>query len=86
MEAVFGDKGIYDLNFVRVNAQERFYSRLAGVEEPEEKRKVIGEEFIRVFEEEARKIGAVDFLVQGTIYPDVIESGLGKSAQCGRAS
>ncbi len=80
VEAVFGDKGIYDLNFVRVNAQERFYSRLAGVEEPEEKRKVIGEEFIRVFEEEARKIGAVDFLVQGTIYPDVIESGLGKSA------
>ena len=63
-----------------MNAQERFYQRLAGVEEPEEKRKIIGEEFIRVFEEEAKKIGAVDFLVQGTIYPDVIESGLGKSA------
>ena len=80
VEAVFGPKGSYDLNFIRVNAQERFYKKLAGVEEPEEKRKIIGEEFIRVFEEEAKKIGAVDFLVQGTIYPDVIESGLGKSA------
>ena len=80
VEAVFGPKGTYELNFIRVNAQERFYQRLAGVEEPEEKRKIIGEEFIRVFEEEAKKIGAVDFLVQGTIYPDVIESGLGKSA------
>ena len=80
VEAVFGPKGPYDLNFIRVNAQERFYEKLAGVEEPEAKRKIIGEEFIRVFEEEAKKIGAVDFLVQGTIYPDVIESGLGKSA------
>lgn len=80
VEAVFGPEGEYDLNFVRVNAQERFYARLKGVEEPEAKRKIIGEEFIRVFEEEAKKIGAVDFLVQGTIYPDVIESGLGKSA------
>lgn len=80
VEAVFGSEGPYDLNFVRVNAQERFYEKLAGVEEPEAKRKIIGEEFIRVFEEEAKKIGAVDFLVQGTIYPDVIESGLGKSA------
>ena len=80
VEAVFGPDGSYDLNFIRVNAQERFYSKLAGVTEPEEKRKIIGEEFIRVFEEEAKKIGAVDFLVQGTIYPDVIESGLGKSA------
>ena len=80
VEAVFGPEGPYDLNFIRVNAQERFYSKLAGVEEPEKKRKIIGEEFIRVFEEEAKKIGAVDFLVQGTIYPDVIESGLGKSA------
>lgn len=80
VEAVFGPSGEYDLNFIRVNAQERFYRRLAGVTEPEEKRKIIGEEFIRVFEEEAKKIGAVDFLVQGTIYPDVIESGLGKSA------
>ena len=80
VEAVFGADGPYDLNFIRVNAQERFYKKLAGVEEPEQKRKIIGEEFIRVFEEEARKIGAVDYLVQGTIYPDVIESGLGKSA------
>ncbi len=80
VEAVFGPNGEYDLNFIRVNAQDRFYSRLAGVTEPEEKRKIIGEEFIRVFEEEAKKIGTVDFFVQGTIYPDVIESGLGKSA------
>ncbi len=80
VEAVFGPDGPYDLNFIRVNAQERFYKKLAGVTEPEQKRKIIGEEFIRVFEEEAKKIGAVDFLVQGTIYPDVIESGLGKSA------
>ncbi len=80
VEAVFGPAGDYDLNFIRVNAQQRFYDKLAGVTEPEQKRKIIGEEFIRVFEEEAKKIGAVDFLVQGTIYPDVIESGLGKSA------
>lgn len=77
VEAVFGEGGIFDLNFVRVNAQERYYSKLAGVEDPEQKRKIIGEEFIRVFEEEAKKIGAVDFLAQGTIYPDVVESGLG---------
>lgn len=80
VEAVFGSKGEYDLNFIRINAQERFYEKLKGVDEPESKRKIIGEEFIRVFEEEAKKIGAVDYLVQGTIYPDVIESGLGKSA------
>ena len=80
VEAVFGPKGQYDLNFIRVNAQERFYAKLAGQTDPEKKRKIIGEEFIRVFEEEAKKIGKVDFLVQGTIYPDVIESGLGKSA------
>ena len=80
VEAIFGPNGNYDLNFIRVNAQERFYSKLAGVTEPEQKRKIIGEEFIRVFEEEAKKIGTVDYLVQGTIYPDVIESGLGKSA------
>ncbi len=80
VEAVFGPAGPYDLNFIRVNCQQRFYDKLAGVTEPEQKRKIIGEEFIRVFEEESRKIGAVDFLVQGTIYPDVIESGLGKSA------
>lgn len=80
VEAVFGPAGDYDLNFIRVNAQQRFYEKLKGVSDPESKRKIIGEEFIRVFEEEAKKIGAVDFLVQGTIYPDVIESGLGKSA------
>lgn len=80
VEAVFGPDGEYDLNFIRVNAQKRFYDKLKGVSEPEAKRKIIGEEFIRVFEEEAKKIGTVDFLVQGTIYPDVIESGLGKSA------
>ena len=77
VEAVFGPNGQFDLNFIRVNAQERYYSKLAGVTEPERKRKIIGEEFIRVFEEEAKKIGAVDFLAQGTIYPDVVESGLG---------
>ncbi len=77
VEEVFGPEGNYDLHFIRVNAQQRFYAKLAGVTEPEEKRKIIGEEFIRVFEEEAKKIGAVDYLVQGTIYPDVVESGLG---------
>ncbi len=77
VESVFGSKGKYNLHFIRVNAQKRFYQKLAGIEDPERKRKIIGEEFIRVFEEEAKKIGAVDFLVQGTIYPDVVESGLG---------
>ena len=77
VEAVFGPTGDFDLNFIRVNAQERYYEKLAGVTDPEQKRKIIGEEFIRVFEEEAKKIGAVDFLAQGTIYPDVVESGLG---------
>lgn len=77
VEAVFGPNGDFDLNFIRVNAQERYYAKLAGVTEPERKRKIIGEEFIRVFEEEAKKIGTVDFLAQGTIYPDVVESGLG---------
>lgn len=80
VEAVFGPAGHYDLNFIRVNAQQQFYDKLAGVDDPETKRKIIGEEFIRVFEAEAKKIGAVDFLVQGTIYPDVIESGFGDSA------
>ncbi len=80
VEAVFGPDGAYELNFIRVNAQQRYYQKLKGITEPEEKRKIIGAEFIRVFEEEAKKIGAVDYLVQGTIYPDVIESGLGKSA------
>ena len=77
VEEIFGPGGRYNLNFIRVNAQEYFYEKLAGIEEPEQKRKIIGEEFIRVFEREAKKIGAVDFLVQGTIYPDVVESGLG---------
>ena len=77
VENIFGPKGNFDLNFIRVNAQQRYYDKLKGVTEPERKRKIIGEEFIRVFEEEAKKIGAVDFLAQGTIYPDVVESGLG---------
>ena len=77
VESVFGPNGQFDLNFIRVNAQKRYYDKLAGVTEPEAKRKIIGEEFIRIFEEEAKKIGAVDFLAQGTIYPDVVESGLG---------
>ena len=72
--------GYFDSHFVRANAQERFLSKLKGVTDPEQKRKIIGAEFIRVFEDEARKIGKVDYLVQGTIYPDIIESGLGDSA------
>ena len=72
--------GYFDSHFVRANAQERFLSKLKGVTDPEQKRKIIGAEFIRVFEDEARKIGKVDYLVQGTIYPDIIESGLGESA------
>ncbi len=75
VEAVFGPKGNFELNFVRVNAADRFYGLLAGVADPEQKRKIIGAEFIKVFEEEAKKIGTVDFLAQGTIYPDVVESG-----------
>ena len=70
----------WDINFVRVNAEKLFLSKLAGVSEPERKRKIIGEEFIRVFEAEAKKIGQVDYLAQGTIYPDVIESGAGDAA------
>ncbi len=69
----------WDINFVRANAEELFLSKLAGVTEPERKRKIIGEEFIRVFEAESKKIGRVDYLAQGTIYPDVIESGSGKA-------
>ncbi len=70
----------FDINLIRANAQDRFLGKLAGVTEPEKKRKIIGEEFIRVFETEAKKIGKVDYLVQGTIYPDVIESGAGDAA------
>jgi GMP synthase (glutamine-hydrolysing) len=77
VEAIFGEDGEYNLNFIRVNAKDRYYKKLAGVTDPEEKRKIIGEEFIRVFEEESKKIGIVDFLVQGTIYSDVVESGVG---------
>lgn len=77
VEAAFSK---WDLNFIRVDAGARFLGKLAGVSEPERKRKIIGEEFIRVFEEEAKKIGTVDFLAQGTIYPDVIESGAGDAA------
>ena len=70
----------WSINLIRVNAESRFLLKLAGEAEPERKRKIIGEEFIRVFEEEAKKIGAVDYLAQGTIYPDVIESGAGSAA------
>ena len=70
----------FDMNLIRVNAQDRFLGKLAGVSDPERKRKIIGEEFIRVFEEESKKLGQIDFLVQGTIYPDVVESGTGTSA------
>ena len=77
VEAAFSK---WAMNFVRVNAEERFLIKLAGVDEPERKRKIIGEEFIRVFEDEAKKVGAVDYLAQGTIYPDVIESGAGDAA------
>ena len=73
MEEVFRKR--FDINLIKINAQDRFLDKLKGVSEPERKRKIIGEEFIRVFEEEAKKLGEIDFLVQGTIYPDVIESG-----------
>ena len=78
VEKIFREQ--FHLNLIRVNAQKRFLNRLRGVTDPETKRKIIGEEFIRVFEEEAGKIGTVDFLVQGTIYPDVVESGAGDAA------
>ena len=78
--SIFGEGGQFNLNFVLVDAKQRYYSKLAGITEPEAKRKVIGEEFIRVFEETTREIGQHEYLAQGTIYPDVIESGLGKSA------
>ncbi|MCD7975149.1 MAG: glutamine-hydrolyzing GMP synthase [Phascolarctobacterium sp.] len=78
VEAVF--KKQFDMNLIRVNAADRFIGKLKGVSEPEKKRKIIGEEFIRIFEEESNKIGQIDFLVQGTIYPDVVESGTSTSA------
>lgn len=77
VEEAFAD---WDVRFIRVNASDLFLSKLAGVEAPETKRKIIGEEFIRVFEAEAKKIGRVDYLAQGTIYPDIIESGAGDAA------
>ena len=78
VESIF--RGQFNMNLIRANVQDRFLEKLAGVTEPERKRKIIGEEFIRVFEEEARKLGKVEVLVQGTIYPDVIESGAGDAS------
>ena len=78
VENTFGKQ--FGINLIRVNAEDRFLGRLKGVTEPEQKRKIIGEEFIRVFEDEAKKLGKINVLVQGTIYPDVIESGKGDSA------
>lgn len=78
VESVFGEK--FNMNLIRVNAKERFLGKLKGVTDPEKKRKIIGEEFIRVFEEEAKKLGEIDYLLQGTIYPDVIESGTEEAA------
>ena len=78
VERVFRQQ--FDMNLIRINVQDRFLSKLAGVTEPEQKRKIIGEEFIRVFEEESRKLGKIEFLCQGTIYPDVVESGTGEAA------
>ena len=78
VEAIFREQ--FDMNLIRVDAKDRFLGKLAGVSDPERKRKIIGEEFIRVFEEESNKLGKIDFLVQGTIYPDVVESGTKTSA------
>ena len=78
VERIFREK--FDMNLIRVNCEDRFLGKLKGVTEPEAKRKIIGEEFIRVFEEESNKLGKMDFLVQGTIYPDVVESGHGEAA------
>lgn len=78
VEKIFRDQ--FDMNLIRVNAKERFLGKLAGVSDPEKKRKIIGEEFIRVFEAEANKLGEISFLVQGTIYPDIVESGTDTSA------
>jgi len=78
VERIF--RGQFDMNLIRVNAQKRFLDALKGVKDPEKKRKIIGEQFIRVFEEQSRIIGRVDVLVQGTIYPDVVESGKGDAS------
>lgn len=77
VEEIFKDSG---MNFIRINAEDRFLARLKGIEDPEAKRKAIGDEFIKVFEEVGKEIKSVDYLAQGTIYPDLIESGLGDSA------
>ena len=77
VKAIFGPEGGFDLNYVHVDAKDRFYAALKDVADPERKRRIIGEQFIRVFEETARGLGAVDYLAQGTIYPDVVESGAG---------
>ena len=79
VETLFGPGGDFDLTFHRVNARQRFLDALSGVTDPEQKRKIIGEQFIRVFEEEADKLGHIEFLAQGTIYPDVVESGIGSA-------
>jgi len=78
VQKTFGDN--FHMKLVYVDAEERFLTRLSGVTEPEKKRKIIGEEFVRIFEEEALKLGKVDFLAQGTIYPDIVESGIGSAA------
>ncbi len=77
VEALFTQQ--FKVNLIVVNAQKRFLDKLKGVTDPEQKRKIIGEEFIRVFEEEAKKLGKIEFLAQGTIYPDIVESGVGKN-------
>jgi len=77
VEQVFKEK--YNINLIKIDAESRFLGRLSGVTDPEQKRKIIGEEFIRVFEEESKKLGKIDYLVQGTIYPDIIESGIGQA-------
>ena len=77
VRSIFGPEGGFDLNYVHVDAKDRFYAALQGVSEPEQKRRIIGEQFIRVFEETARSLGTVEYLAQGTIYPDVVESGVG---------
>lgn len=78
VEKLFSEK--FHMNLIRVNAKERFLNKLKGIDDPEQKRKIIGKEFIRVFEEEANKLGEIDYLLQGTIYPDVVESGAGEAA------
>ena len=74
------------MNLIKADAADRFLDKLAGVSDPETKRKIIGGEFIKVFEDEAKKIGKVDYLVQGTIYPDVIESGKGRARSSNRTT